>query len=337
MTTCEFYKKEYETKLTNRIYTQPYYSELLEVSNFLPDDTHHIERIYCLLNNIKERAKCEHCGKDVKFPHHFRKIERHYRRFCSTKCSNNNENVQKEKSKTCMINYGVDNPSKSVEVHRRKVDTVMQNYGGFLFASPEITKRILKTNLEKYGDEYPSRTKMIQSKCAQTIYNNFGKLGLKHPSITKKRSKTKLDRYGLEFTPMANAQYSKIATKYIENYIKTNEINKKLCKYGESEMYIRYGKTIVYYDLVVFKSKEGFDKNDISDISLILEYDGKFWHPNINQSITYRDKLMKFGNITFREKYLKDLKKVKFARDLMIKSGGKFVIYKENQTVRILP
>lgn len=340
MTTKEYYSSIYSGKISKlRVQKEPYHKDLLNFTKFLPTESTPMERIYCLINNITSVPVCERegCDECVKFPHHLSKTDRYYRRFCSTKCSNNDNNVQIEKSKTCMLNYGVDNPSKNDHIHQKKVKTITENYGGFLMQSPTLKKQILETNLERYGNQHPIKTPEIQRKSKQSIYKKYGKIGRSHPDIISKIRKTKLERYGLSFTPIPKSYFSKIATKYIENYIKINNINKNLCKYADSEIYIRNGSGISYYDLVVFRSKRGFDENDYSDICLILEYDGRCWHPNINESITYRDKMMPFNSSTFREKYLRDLRKIKLAKDLMVKNNGKFVIYKENQIVRTLP
>lgn len=310
MTTYDFYYKEYERKLTKQIYTQPYYDDLLKITNFLSENSHYAERIYCLLNDIKERPLCEHCGGMVKFPHHLRKEERGYRRFCSTKCSNNNENVQKEKSKTCVANYGVDNPSKSKIIHNRKVKTIMENYGGFMCGSPIIKEKIYKTNLEKYGFIHPSKNKKVK----------------------RKIKKSHIERYKNDYYKLFSCNHSKSATKYIKKFIKDNSIDENLCLYGNDELKIKKDVYNEYFfDLVVFKSLDGLMLKNIEDISIILEYDGCHWHPNIDQAITFSDVKIPRMNKTYREKYRKDLLKKKFARDLVMKSNGKFILIREEK------
>lgn len=397
MTTYDFYYKEYERKLTKRIYTQPHYDDLLVITNFLPENSHYAERIYCLLNDIKERPVCEHCGGFVKFPHHLRKEERGYRRFCSTTCSNNNENVQKEKSKTCMANYGVDNPSKSEVVHDRKVKTVMKNYGGFMMASPIIKENIIKTNIEKYGVEYATMLAEIKQKSKETLIKNYGEIGMGHSDIQEKTKNTKIEKYGdnvfkdvakksmatkikiygesafVDINKKSQATlykkygknyrkiiakkscetklkkygkvivggncygYSNIANKYIENFIKKNNLKSNLCLYGKNEMLFADNDTLYFFDLVVFKTKEGFDNRDINEISHILEYDGDTWHPTIDQAVTYRDQPMPICKNKYRDKYLKDLKKRMFAMKLMIMNNGSFHHVRQTNKKRKLP
>lgn len=56
---------------------------VLENTKFLDDDAHITERVFCILNNIKEKPKCKYCNKDVKF---FR-FSVGYRNFCSNSCA----------------------------------------------------------------------------------------------------------------------------------------------------------------------------------------------------------------------------------------------------------
>jgi hypothetical protein len=375
MTTLEFYTELYDNRLSKKIYTQPFYDELLQITHFLPDFCHYSERIYCLINNITTRPVCKQCGNVVKFPHHLIKDDRRYRRFCSTKCSNNNENVQKEKSKTCMKNYGVDNPSKCGVIHQKKVNTIMKNYGGFAFASPILKHRIIETNIKKYGGPIVMMLPEFKEKSKNTLIKNYGSEGMRNPIITKKMDTTKRSIYGedvykdvarkaiqtkykkygkngmAQFTKKAmltrykrygtfsikGCSYSKIAISYIENYISKNNIDPRKCLYGKNEMMISNENKNYLYDLVVFNTIDGLVSRDIHDISLILEYDGATWHPSIDQSISYRNQPMPITKTPYREKYLSDLRKMKFAKKIVERCGGSFVIIRENGNIKNLP
>jgi len=335
MTTKEYYSSIYNGNISkNKVLKEPYYTNLLNITNFLDITATNMERIYCLLNDITSVPVCERtgCCNKVKFPHHLIKADRHYRRFCSTECSNNDSNVQIEKSKTCMRNYGVDNPSKSKTVHDLKIKTITKNYGGFGMASSTLSKIIRETNILKYGKTNPSECLKIKNKIKYTHLNRS--VSQKNIS-SEKRKATMFIKYGLDHNPING--YSKIATKFIDNYIIKNNLDKNLCLYGENEFYIRFENKIYFYDLVKFKTVDGLKSKNCEDIELILEYDGKFWHPTIDQSITYREVPMIKQGMSYREKYLYDLKKIKISKKLMDKNNGKLIIYKENQTARILP
>lgn len=335
MTTKEYYSSIYKAKISKlKVQKEPYYRDLLNVTNFLSPDSTAMERIYCLINNVTSIPICERegCGKYVKFPHHLSKNDRYYRRFCSTKCSNNDTNVQMEKSKTCMSNYGVDNPSKNDHIHQKKVKTANKNYGGFAMASTTLSKIIRETNILKYGNAIPSKSLIIKNKIKQSHINRSKN---EKRISSEKRKQTMILKYGIDHSPINF--YSKIASKYIEHFISENNLNKNLCLYGQDEFFIRKNNKIYFFDLVKFKTLEGLKSKNYNDIELILEYDGKFWHPTINECITYRNTPMIKQGMTYREKFLYDLKKKKVAKDLISKNNGTFITYKENQMVRILP
>jgi hypothetical protein len=95
--------------------------------------------------------------------------------------------------------------------------------------------------------------------------------------------------------------------------------------------------TLYFFDLIVFKTKEGFDNRDINEISHILEYDGDTWHPTIDQTITYRDQPMPISKKKYRDKYLKDLQKRLFAIKLMTINNGVFHHIRQTNKKRKLP
>lgn len=49
-----YYETLYVRKLTNDVFKQPYYNELLSHTSFLQSSVTHFERIYCLLNDISQ-------------------------------------------------------------------------------------------------------------------------------------------------------------------------------------------------------------------------------------------------------------------------------------------
>jgi hypothetical protein len=66
-----------------------------------------IETIYCLKNNILSIPQCPECGNIL----NFLGINKGYRTYCSTVCSNNSEIVKDNKVRVLMERYGVKNSS----------------------------------------------------------------------------------------------------------------------------------------------------------------------------------------------------------------------------------
>ena len=96
------------------------YDTIIDNTNFLPIDVTFIERIYCILNDITEQPKCKCCDNLVSFRG---TIKNGYNIYCSSKCSSKDidiiqNNVIKNKQ-TCLIKYGVDNGSKTIEARTK--------------------------------------------------------------------------------------------------------------------------------------------------------------------------------------------------------------------------
>ena len=101
--------------------------DLLEYyTAFLDKDCKTSERIYCLINNITSKVKCNNpnCNNDVQF-NGFNKA---YNKYCCWECSRTEEtyNLLKE---TCIEKYGVDNASKSKDVKKKIEETTLKNHG----------------------------------------------------------------------------------------------------------------------------------------------------------------------------------------------------------------
>jgi hypothetical protein len=124
---------------------------------------------------------------------------------------------------TCMLKYGVENPSQIKEVKEKKKQTNLKRRGvenpmqckeiikkgeqtrlkklgvKYPLQSEEIQKKYKKTNLEKHGVEHPAQCEKVQGKMMETCLKN---LGVENPSqaeeIKKKKKQTNLKRRNVE-------------------------------------------------------------------------------------------------------------------------------------------
>jgi hypothetical protein len=297
MTSFEYYDKIYKANISKKkVEIEPHFNMLMVATSFLPSTATYTERIYCFLNNITTPVYCKNpqCSNKVIFPSNARKIDRIYRTFCSTKCSNNSPEVQKLKTETCFINYGVGNPSCNNDIKLKKEITATKNYGGVGFGSTTTSLKIRKTLLAKYGNECISSTR-----------------------YWKDRTRDKL---------LINCRYSREAISYIESFLIKNNIDREFCRYKDAELFLKGSKDdIFFYDLAVFNNPEAAKKSDLSQLVLILEYDGFFWHPTIDQAITFRNSIMPIVGKSYREKYHYDLRKEQIARNVLKTQNGKFI------------
>ena len=114
-------------------------------------------------------------------------------------CKNCTYKIGREKFKaSCLINYGVDNPTKSQKIRDKVKATLQSNYGvDTPLKSLEIKKRLKETNLEKYGVEYAISATDTRTKIKETMVSRYGVDNpLKVDSIKQKVQNTNLEKYG---------------------------------------------------------------------------------------------------------------------------------------------
>lgn len=257
-------------------------------TSFLSRDCSLSERLYCYGNGITSKPLCKSCRKNVIFPFWLKKDLQKYRTYCSNKCSNSCSTVKNKKRVIYKERYGVDNPSKAESVKIKKMSTVKKNFGGFGFASKKINEKIYSTIFNKYNvhivNDIPGwRDKMIR-----------------------------------RFAEKPWFRRSKEADNFIVSFLRKNNINKERCLFGSEEFFLNHKRNknngIYFYDLVVFASEKDKINKNKEKISLILEYDGGYWHPTIDQSITYRTQNFGFTKISTRDIYLHDKHKELIAK-----------------------
>jgi len=87
------------------------------------------EKYYELYLKTPNEGNCRTCDAITKFIN----IREGYRKFCSTRCSTLNINVQKKRKNTCNKKYGVDSPAKDERVKIKMIENskkvCMEKYG----------------------------------------------------------------------------------------------------------------------------------------------------------------------------------------------------------------
>lgn len=160
------------------------YSYILNETAYLPDDCKFTERIYHILNDLKEIPFCKY--QDCKNHPKFISINQGYLHFCSPKHLRNSPefknkldayftdpnkvNKRTEKTKqTSLKKYGTDNPSKS-KIIKEKIST-KNKINNQLFGE-EIKRKREKTSLLKYGVAFPSQNPAIRDRMKKSNLKN---------------------------------------------------------------------------------------------------------------------------------------------------------------------
>jgi len=206
---------------------------LKEKTSFLSELSTLHERMYVYIHDIKEPVKCE-CGNPVTYTENMNKG---YKEFCSSKCSNNSPKTKEKKKKTCFENFGVYNPLQSSINQEKMKKTCFERYGvENPSQSEDIKEKTKKTNLERYGVENPSQVENFQEKKKKTCFENFGVYNPMHSEENKEKNrKTNLERFGVENVFQSEYYQEKIKKTNLERYgveypLQSEDIKEKIKK-----------------------------------------------------------------------------------------------------------
>jgi hypothetical protein len=230
-------------------------------TSFLNSNVTFSERIYCLLYDINNKIKCY--KKDCDNSPLFLSFSLGYGKYCSSKCSANNNETKELKKETCILKYGVDDYSKTKEFKikykkawikksKKEIKKIISKRGKTCLKkwgvtnpsqSPIIIKKIADAHEELFGVRNVSQNKDIINKKKETSVKNYG---VDNPSksdiIKKKKEKTSLKHYGVKNPAQSESVKEKSKKTCMEKYgtpfyfqtedklLKTIETNLK--KYG---------------------------------------------------------------------------------------------------------
>ncbi len=168
----------------------------VHISKWFPQDYNEIlkqpgtkftEKLYQYMYNNPEHI-CPVCGKQTPFQNFISG----YSKYCSVKCSANDEECTKLKKETILEKYGVDNISKLESIKQVKKDIMNERYGGFY----NNRDKARKTMLEKYGVDNISKLESIKQVKKDIMNERYGGFYNNRDKATK----TMLEKYGIKST-----------------------------------------------------------------------------------------------------------------------------------------
>ena len=130
-----------------------------------------------------------------------------YQPHCSSSCARRDHYVDAEYKAACMRHYGVDHPSKAIEVRQKTRDTLIKRYGVICVLNLEEFKEKAKmTSRRKYGTDYPAQNPDIYNKLKNTMRRRYGvENSMMLPEVRDKAKASLLRRYGVE-SPLQNKE-----------------------------------------------------------------------------------------------------------------------------------
>ena len=215
---------------------------ILDSTSFLEYDADISVRIKCILLGINYQPRCKECNNYVKMRISGRNRNT-FPTFCSQKCSNSNDNVKNKRKTTCIEKYGVDNPTKTLDIQTKIKQTHLTKYGVNHSSQLDLVKRKLQqTNLKKYGVDNPLRSKQIRNQIKQT---NLEKYGVEYPLqsdvVKNKMKQTNLKKYNVPWTTLNESVQLKarntISDKYGVDCIFKSKSFREYCKQVHIERY----------------------------------------------------------------------------------------------------
>ena len=283
------------------------YKNVLENTLFLPVDTNFGDRCYYILNDIKERIKCN-CGCQ----NYIKSIKTKYLRGHGNKM----DDIINKKTKTYLEKWSVSNPSQSQIVKQKKIDTYIQHYGTSHYMKNIDNKNEVKeTCFKKYGVDNPYQIDFVKQICKEKWQEN-------KQDIIEKIKNSNLDNF---YSELVNGD--RLKNKFIplftrEEYVGINNSEKKYLfkciKCGdECESWLNSGelprclnchpyinsggqskieKDLVDYirifnkDIIVHDRKTitGFELDIFDPIkNIAVELDSLYWHSEITGGKTH--------------------------------------------------
>lgn len=134
------------------------------------------EKVYYFVNGITEPLLCI-CGEHLSFIG----FKNGYRASCGKKGC-----FVEMRKKTCIENWGVDNPKKSKEILEKEKQNILDKWGGEHYMyNDEVRSKYKDTMVDKWGVEWPSQSEDLREKSKSTWFSNENR-----DEIIQNRSKT---------------------------------------------------------------------------------------------------------------------------------------------------
>ncbi len=248
------------------------FDEIKKYTKFLNESSSLSERLYCIINDIKEKNKCLECNNKLNFVTY----NKGYNDFCSTKCSTSNQEVKNKSKNTCIKKYGGPAPIHSCHIREKIRKTNLIKYGTENVLQHGIIRdKIKKIFLEKYGHEYYSKNFVKESvlrkvrnidwlknrhyKCKKSVLQISKELGISQGYLLKK-----FNELGLKVKLFPRSRFEKEIIGFI----------------NKSDLSSNDRSVISPYELDIYLHGQ----------KLAIEFNGLFWHSSDNKE---SDKKMK--------------------------------------------
>ena len=258
------------------------------------------EKVYHYVNDISITPTCKECGKKVKF-------ERgKYKEFCSCKCSTLNIDTKLKLKNTSIIKYGVPHPKKNNIVKEKYKNTCLEKYGVEHYSkTDEYKEKYINTCIERYNVENSFQSEKIMENTKYKKTKTFSdKFIEKYKEYIEILSIDNKDRCHIKCD--CGKEHIFISNKCeIYNRLRSGL---KICNICHPNYFISGGESEIYnfikdnYDGEIIQSYrkiKNIKELDIflPELNLAFEYNGTWWHNEINKKYDYHKNKSEFCDI----------------------------------------
>jgi hypothetical protein len=225
------------------------YHDIINNTNFLPENSSIRIRVYCILNDIKEQPKCKVCGNPVRFS----RVNQVFNVYCSSDCVNKDSLKIQKAQQTCLEKYGVKNPNL-LDITKQKIkETCQEKYGHCSYLQSK-----------KYREERAKVPKISDKFNRDLLYTEHVVNQKPHTVIAQENG-------------VSSALIDQLCKRYnvpTNNYCKISKEEKQIVDYIKSI----YSGEVQENTRLIISPKE----LDIylPERKLAIEYNGCYWHRN---------------------------------------------------------
>lgn len=205
----------YKHKTVRGLSNATAYIEIVEATLFLPGSAGATQRLWHIWNDTNCVPKCG-CGNAVKWD----PANTSYRKFCSRKCANTDEQTITKARETNRQRFGANHPMQLPEFQAKAAATNLERYGcEFQGQRAAAREKAQETCRKKYGVDNPNKNADVRKKIQVTNLERYGHTtSLRNPEVQAKARKTTKDRYGVDHASQSPEVQSKVAETFRRKY-----------------------------------------------------------------------------------------------------------------------
>ena len=218
--------------LTGLKLTRAITDELKGLTGFLDlyyGDVSISQRLYHILENIKEVQFCQYCGE---LPRKFHRLNTGYFNTCgNVECKNSGKVISFKK-------------------------TINEKYNGSFFKNGSESREKYKiTMLEKYGVDHNFKSTEIRNSIKLTMVNKYGtETPLQNPDILNRRNQTCLEKHGtLDFINSDKSKSSNLIKYGHENPMKNHEISNKVAISSSKSKRLNLSNKLEFFNISLIR------------------------------------------------------------------------------------